>query len=77
MTSAAACRAVRYLLHIFKFFFNIGKTVFPIKCVFYIKQLYLFAITDHYLELSSQMQRYIKINFKRRFPVQAFAWTLI
>lgn len=29
------------------------------------------------LELSSQMQRYIKINFKRRFPVQAFAWTLI
>ena len=23
------------------------------------------------LELSSQMQRYIKINFKRRFPVQA------
>ena len=30
-----------------------------------------------YLELSSQMQRYIKINFKRRFPVQAFAWTLI
>ena len=47
MTSAAACRAVRYLLHIFKFFFNIGKTVFPIKCVFYIKQLYLFAITDH------------------------------
>ena len=45
--TAAACRAVRYLLHIFKFFFNIGKTVFPIKCVFYIKQLYLFAITDH------------------------------
>ena len=32
---------------------------------------------DLYLELSSQMQRYIKINFKRRFPVQAFAWTLI
>ena len=30
-----------------------------------------------WLELSSQMQRYIKINFKRRFPVQAFAWTLI
>ena len=29
------------------------------------------------LELLSQMQRYIKINFKRRFPVQAFAWTLI
>lgn len=32
---------------------------------------------DYVLELSSQMQRYIKINFKRRFPVQAFAWTLI
>ena len=32
---------------------------------------------DAFLELSSQMQRYIKINFKRRFPVQAFAWTLI
>lgn len=31
----------------------------------------------YFLELSSQMQRYIKINFKRRFPVQAFAWTLI
>ena len=36
-----------------------------------------YAKPDFHLELSSQMQRYIKINFKRRFPVQAFAWTLI
>ena len=40
-------------------------------------QEYLLKRYDKYLELSSQMQRYIKINFKRRFPVQAFAWTLI
>ena len=40
---------------------------------------YSYDIAHDYfeLELSSQMQRYIKINFKRRFPVQAFAWTLI
>ena len=58
-----------------------GKEVTKKQYIFANNKIYVIDVPKFLkfiaLELSSQMQRYIKINFKRRFPVQAFAWTLI